>query len=155
METTPTPVATTSVFNWKYVAIALAITLGIFLVINTKSPNTQNHGSFTGKWVCRETVVPSPGIFDSKGEAMVVERQIFLNPDSSSSYIKTANGRPETSLSSLWTIAGDYLVISFEMAAKGLPNRNQFLAFRVVRISSERMVLLYDDGTERIFDRVQ
>lgn len=155
MENVPAPSSPSS-FNWRLTAIILAVILAIVLLAKVGMVNSHKRSELNGKWVCRETVVPTPGVFDKKGEAIVVERQAILNADGSSSYVLTENGKLAASYPSNWTIAGDYLVVSYQtQGERGLPNRDCFHAFRVLRLSKERLVLVYADGVERIFDRVQ
>jgi hypothetical protein len=146
--------------NWKWLSILLGAILAVVLlstlaVVRTKG-GAFSKSDLTGKWVAKETVVPNPGLFDGKGEAMVVERQMTLGRNNVAEYLRSHNARPYLAFSGPWSIEGDYLVLRYETKGQqNMPNVQKFLAGRITRISSERLVIIYEDGAERIFDRVR
>ncbi len=105
----------------------------------------QTKAQLVGRWTSKDTVVDK-GIISSD-TTDVYQRNITLNRNGQASFNILKNGRVSTTYQGQWNLQGDILLLD---QSDGVS-----LYLRLLRVSSERLVLRNDAGVERIYDRIQ
>jgi hypothetical protein len=95
---------------------------------------------YSGRWISKETVV---GDF----QPAVVERTLTLGSDGHGQLVIKQNNRVVKDASGTWGIQADILHLDTE--------KNQSIYLRILRLTTERLVVRTEEGNERIYDRVQ
>lgn len=98
-----------------------------------------------GRWTNKETEVDKGIISSDKTD--IYQRNIALNPNGEASFNILKNGRVSTSYVGQWNLQGDILLLD--------QSNGVSVYWRLLRVSSERLVLRNDAGVERIYDRIQ
>lgn len=100
--------------------------------------------AFVGRWISKETR-GDEGISSSDRTEIIV-RSLTLDANGSGALRITLNGRVTQNAAGRWSVLNDVLFLDHE--------NGQAINFRIVRITTERLVIRNPDGGERIYDRL-
>lgn len=106
---------------------------------------TRAKTELVGRWTNKETEVDKGIISSDKTD--IYQRNLVLAANGQATYNRLKNGREPISYQGKWNLQGDILFVD--------EPDGHTLYLRLIRVSEERLVVRYDDGKERIFDRIQ
>jgi hypothetical protein len=107
--------------------------------------DSAKKSSFAGRWISKETRVDKGFISSDKTDVII--RTLTLNANGDGELNITLNGRVTQNAAGKWSVLSDIFFLDYD--------NGQTVYLRVVRITSERLVIRNAEGTERIYDRLQ
>jgi hypothetical protein len=110
--------------------LVIALFLAIYSFALTGCDSTKK-ANYVGRWISKDGVVVRTLVLDSKGNGSLKVTPTFGSD--------TVSGK--------WDVLNDILFLDYE--------GGKTIYLRVVRISGEKLVIRNEEGTERIYDRLQ
>jgi len=124
----------------RYISSVCLFILGVFFTAcDAKKAN------FAGRWISKETRVDKGIISSDKTDVIV--RTLTLDANGNGTLLITLNNRLTQSATGKWSVLNDVFFLDYE--------NGQTIYLRIIRVTSERLVIRNPDGVERIYDRLQ